>query len=133
MNIAKLLPNFFTRTFCPLTRHSFIHFYICRHSLNLTLPPETLINNFIPFLEQQSFIFNLLRSKTYCYAFFDQLNHDEKKALMMLLSEFADQPYIKIEKITPELLTKTMASDCAYYYWINSAKIAENSFEDLII
>jgi ABC-type transport system involved in cytochrome c biogenesis ATPase subunit/N-acetylglutamate synthase-like GNAT family acetyltransferase len=76
------------------------------------------------FLEQHSFNFDLLRSRTYCCEFYNQLNHDDKKALTSLLSEFSNQPYIRIEKITPEILTKTTASKCAYYYWINSAKIA---------
>jgi len=43
--------------------------------------------------------------------------------LLGYLSEFADQPFIKIGKITPDLLTKTMASDCAYFYWINTFRV----------
>jgi len=74
------------------------------------------------FLEAHGFDFDFLRSKTHCMDFFNRLDIKDRETLLGYLSEFADQPFIKIGKITPGLLTKTMASDCIYFYWINTAQ-----------
>jgi hypothetical protein len=52
------------------------------------------------------FNFELLRSGNYCRSFFDQLDDREKKVLLDYLSDFASQPFIKIERVSPELLAK---------------------------
>jgi N-acetylglutamate synthase-like GNAT family acetyltransferase len=71
------------------------------------------------FLEIHNFDFALAQSKTYCATFFGNLADKDKKVLFAYLSEFASQPFIKIETITPELLTKIFSSGGAYLYWIN--------------
>jgi len=80
-------------------------------------------NKIKKFLEAHDFDFDFLRSKTYCCDFFNRLNAEDKETLLRYLSEFANQPFIEIGRITPELLTKTLASDCAYFYWINQLLI----------
>jgi N-acetylglutamate synthase-like GNAT family acetyltransferase len=75
------------------------------------------------FLENHCFDFDFLRSETYCRSFFSQLSDQNKKDLLNHLSEFSSQPFIKIDRIEPELLSKTFASDCVYLYWVNSAKV----------
>ena len=71
------------------------------------------------FLEAHSFDFDFVRSKTYCRNFFNQLKRQDKKLLLQYLSEFAQQPFIEIKTITPDLLTKVSASSGIYLYWVN--------------
>jgi len=52
------------------------------------------------FLEGHDFDFDFLRSETYCCSFFSKLSEQDKKLLLAYLSEFARQPFIKIEKVS---------------------------------
>jgi len=72
------------------------------------------------FLEERNFDFDLLRSETYCRSFFSQLSDQDKKALLNHLSEFSTQPFIKVDRVEPGLLTKVSSSDYVYLYWVNS-------------
>ena len=74
-------------------------------------------------LESCNFDFDLIRSKAYCRDFFNRLVEQDKKLMLEYLSEFARQPFIKIEAVSPELLAKTFPSDCAYFYWVNIDKM----------
>jgi len=67
------------------------------------------------------FKFSFAKSKTYCSSFFKELNEQDKKELPEYLSEFAHQPFIKTNKVTPNLLARIFASDGVYLYWINSS------------
>ena len=73
------------------------------------------------FLEAHNFDLTLRGSKTYCRHFFSELNNQDKQALLEYLSEFASQPFIKMETITPDLLTRILSSEGVYLYWVNSA------------
>jgi len=75
------------------------------------------------FLESHNFDLDLIRSKAYCRDFFSRLDEQHKKLMIEYLSEFAHQPFIKIEAVSPELLAKTFPSDCAYLYWINASRV----------
>jgi len=70
------------------------------------------------FLEARNFNFDLVRSRAYCRQFFSQLNDEDKKVLLLYLSEFSHQPFIKT-KVKPELLTKVFSSSGVYLYWVN--------------
>ena len=71
-------------------------------------------------LEARNFEFDFARSKTYCRNFFAKLSREDKKTLLDYLSEFADQPFIKIRRVTPDLLTKAFSSDSIYLHWVNN-------------
>lgn len=73
------------------------------------------------FLEDRNFDFGFARSKTYCRRFFSELNNQDKQALLGCLSEFASQPFVKVETVTPDLLTRTLSSEGVYLYWVNSS------------
>ena len=73
------------------------------------------------FLRDHSFGFGFVRSKTYCRCFFNKLSKQDKQILLAYLSEFASQPFIKKERVTLDLLTKILASEGVYLYWINSS------------
>jgi len=75
------------------------------------------------FLEAHNFDFNFARSKTYCRRFFNELNNQDKQTLLAYLSEFASQPFIKMEPVTPDLLTRILSSEVVYLYWVNSSLI----------
>jgi ABC-type transport system involved in cytochrome c biogenesis ATPase subunit/N-acetylglutamate synthase-like GNAT family acetyltransferase len=75
------------------------------------------------FLEALNFDFAFARSKTYCQRFFSELSNQDKQALLGYLSEFASQPFIRMETITPDLLTRVSASDNVYLYWVNTARV----------
>jgi len=75
------------------------------------------------FLEAHNFDFTFAQSKTYCRSFFSELNNQDKQALLEYLSEFASQPFIKVETITPDLLTRTLSSEGVYLYRINSSML----------
>jgi GNAT superfamily N-acetyltransferase len=75
------------------------------------------------FLEVHSFDFDFARSKTYCRRFFSELSNQDKQTLLGYLSEFASQPFIKVETITPDLLTQILSSEGVYLYWVNNARI----------
>jgi hypothetical protein len=75
------------------------------------------------FLETHRFDFSFGQSKTYCNQFFNELNNQDKQVLLDYLSEFASQPFIKVETATPDLLTRTLSSEGVYLYWVNCAKV----------
>jgi len=74
------------------------------------------------FLEAHNFNLDFVRSKSYCRDFFARLNKQDKKTLLDYLSEFASQPFIKIKRVTPDLLTRAFSSDSIYLYWVNEGK-----------
>jgi len=73
------------------------------------------------FLEAHNFDFTMAKSKMHCRRFFSELDEQDRKALLEYLSEFARQPFIRIEMATPELLTRVLSSNGVYLYWINEA------------
>ncbi len=75
------------------------------------------------FLKGNGFDFAFVRSKTYCRHFFSELNDQDKQALLEHLSEFASQPFIRMETVTPDLLIRIFSSEGVYLYWINSSLI----------
>jgi len=77
----------------------------------------------IGFLQAHSFDFNFARSKTYCRRFFNELNNQDKQTLLAYLSEFASQPFVKMETVSPDLLTRILPSEGVYLYWVNGSVI----------
>jgi ABC-type transport system involved in cytochrome c biogenesis ATPase subunit/N-acetylglutamate synthase-like GNAT family acetyltransferase len=75
------------------------------------------------FLEEHSFDLKLAKSKAYCRGFFSQLNDADKKVLLGYLSEFVQQPYVKIKTVTPDLISRIFSSEGVYLYWINSSQV----------
>jgi ABC-type ATPase with predicted acetyltransferase domain len=73
------------------------------------------------FMEAHNFDFDFARSKTYCRRFFNELNRQDKQTLIEYLSEFASQPFIKMEAITADLLTRIISSEGVYLYWVNGS------------
>jgi ABC-type transport system involved in cytochrome c biogenesis ATPase subunit/N-acetylglutamate synthase-like GNAT family acetyltransferase len=71
------------------------------------------------FLENLDFDFHFSKSISYCIRFFAHLSNRNKKTLLKYLSEFAGQPFIKIKKVKPQLLTKAFSQEGVYLYWIN--------------
>jgi ABC-type transport system involved in cytochrome c biogenesis ATPase subunit/GNAT superfamily N-acetyltransferase len=72
------------------------------------------------FLDARGFDSKLAKSSAYCDQFYRQLEDEDKKTLLNHLSEFARQPFIKTEKVTPSLLSRVFSSEAVYLYWINS-------------
>jgi hypothetical protein len=80
---------------------------------------ETSIDRKIKqFLAEHDFDFNLAKSKVYCRSFFNHLGNEEKKALLGFLSEFVQQPFVKLKVVTPDLIRRAFSSDGIYLYWI---------------
>jgi len=73
------------------------------------------------FFEAHNFDFNFARSKTYCRRFFNELNNQDKQTLIAYLSRFASQPFVKMEAVTPDLLTRIVSSEGVYLYWVNGS------------
>jgi ABC-type lipoprotein export system ATPase subunit/N-acetylglutamate synthase-like GNAT family acetyltransferase len=73
------------------------------------------------FLEAHSFDFDFARSTTYCRRFFSELNNQDRQALLRYLSEFASQPFIRMETVTPDLLAQVLSSEGVYLYWVNGS------------
>jgi len=73
------------------------------------------------FLTAHSFDFAFIRSRNYCNDFFNRLNDQDRRVLLGFLSEFARQPFIKKKMVTPDLLTKVLASDGVYLFWVNQS------------
>lgn len=71
------------------------------------------------FLERLNFDFDFGRSKTYCNSFYSQLTKQNKKKLLDFLTDYAHQPFIKIRRITPGLLSNVFPSETTYLYLIN--------------
>jgi len=72
------------------------------------------------FLEERNFDFKLAKSKANCRNFFSQLNEEDKKVLLGYLTEFAQQPFVKIKTVTPDLISRAFVSEGVYLYWINA-------------
>jgi ABC-type transport system involved in cytochrome c biogenesis ATPase subunit/N-acetylglutamate synthase-like GNAT family acetyltransferase len=70
------------------------------------------------FLEERSFDFKFAKSRACCRSFFNKLTDEDKGVLMGYLSEFAQQPFVKVKIVTPDLLSKIFSSEGAYLYWI---------------
>ncbi len=70
-------------------------------------------------LEAHDFDFAFVRSKTHCCHFFGQLDDRKKRVLLEHLSDFANQPFIKTRRVTPELLTRVFSSSGVYLYRVN--------------
>lgn len=75
-------------------------------------------NNVRGFLEARGFDFSLLKSKVYCNRLFDGLSDRDREVLVRWLTEFAHQPFIKVETVSPALLTRMSSSDGIYLYWV---------------
>jgi GNAT superfamily N-acetyltransferase len=86
---------------------------------------ETAVDKKIKaFLEEWSFDFKLSKSKTYCRSFFSRLGDGDKKVLVGYLTEFVQQPFVRIKSVTPELLGRAIYSGNVYLCWVNSEKLA---------
>ena len=72
------------------------------------------------FLKEHNFDFRLAKSAAYCRGFFSQLYNEDKKALLGFLTEFVQQPFVKIKIVTPDLLSRVFSSEGVYLYWLNS-------------
>jgi len=72
------------------------------------------------FLKEHGFDSSLAKSKAYCSSFFTQLNEKDKKLLLSYLSEFVQQPFVKIKTVTPDLISRIFSSGGVYLYWIKS-------------
>jgi ABC-type ATPase with predicted acetyltransferase domain len=80
---------------------------------------ETSIDRKIKqFLEEHSFDLELAKSKVYYRSFFNHLGDQEKKVLLGFLSEFVQQPSVKIKMVTADLISRAFSSDGIYLYWI---------------
>jgi ABC-type ATPase with predicted acetyltransferase domain len=71
------------------------------------------------FLKLHNFDYTLARSKTYCNAFFSRLADKNKKVLLEHLSEFVQQPFVKVKTASPDLLGRVFSIDGVYLYWVN--------------
>jgi ABC-type transport system involved in cytochrome c biogenesis ATPase subunit/GNAT superfamily N-acetyltransferase len=74
------------------------------------------------FLEERGFDLKFAKSPVYCHTFFSQLSEEGKKVLLGYLSEFVQQPFVKITTVTPDLLSKVFSSEVVYLYWVNFGK-----------
>jgi len=70
------------------------------------------------FLDEHGFESKLARSKAYCTEFFSHLNEEQRKVLLNYLAEFVRQPFVKIKKVSPDLIGKIYSSQGIYLYWI---------------
>jgi len=70
-------------------------------------------------LETREFDFSLAGSKTYCHQVFNTLGEGEKQELMAYLTEFANQPFIKMQTAEPSLLARVFSHSSVYLYWIS--------------
>jgi len=85
---------------------------------------ETAIDKRIRrFLEERGFDFKLARSKAYCRSFFSELDDAARKVLTEYLTEFVEQPFVKVKMVTPELLGKVFSSEGVYLYWVNGLAV----------
>lgn len=74
------------------------------------------------FLEERSFDFKFAKSRAYCRSFFNKLTDEDKGVLLGYLSEFAQQPFVKVKSVTPDLLSKIFSSQGVYLYWIKQSQ-----------
>jgi GNAT superfamily N-acetyltransferase len=73
------------------------------------------------FLGPRGFDFSKVRSKIYCKQFFDKLDEADRGTFLSFLREYASQPFIKIERITPYLLTRVFSPDAQYLCWVRGS------------
>ena len=73
------------------------------------------------FLEARDFDLSFVKSKAYCRNFFRQLDSQDKKVLVGCLSEYAQQPFVKVNVVKPELLSRVFSSEGVYLYWVSSS------------
>ena len=76
------------------------------------------------FLEARSFDLSFAKSKAHCRDFFRQLDAQDKKVLVGCLSEYAQQPFVKVNVVKPELLSSVFSSEGVYLHWVNSSLCA---------
>jgi N-acetylglutamate synthase-like GNAT family acetyltransferase len=82
---------------------------------------ETAIDKRIRgFLEERSFDFKLAKSKAYCRSFFSHLKDEDRRTLLEYLTEFVQQPFVKIKTVTPDLISRIFSSQGVYLYWIGN-------------
>jgi hypothetical protein len=74
------------------------------------------------FLGEHGFDFKLALSETYCRNFFGQLDEEERKDMLSFLSEFVQQPFVKMKTVRPDLISRIFSSDGVYLYWIRSPR-----------
>lgn len=74
------------------------------------------------FLEERSFDFKFVKSRAHCRSFFNNLSDEDKGLLLGYLSEFAQQPFVKVKTVTPDLLSKIFSSEGVYLYWIRQSQ-----------
>lgn len=72
------------------------------------------------FLEEHSFDFKLAKSKAHCRDFFSKLNEEDRKVLLGYLSEFVQQPFVKVKTVTPDLIGRIFSSEGIYLYWVRT-------------
>lgn len=85
---------------------------------------ETAVDKKIKaFLEPRSFDFKFAKSKTYCRDFFSRLSDEDRKILVGYLTEFVQQPFVRVKSVTPELLGRALYSGNVYLYWVNSEEL----------
>lgn len=77
-------------------------------------------NRIREWLEARGFDFTFVQSKVHCRRFFDQLDSQDREVLLGFLTEFANQPFVKVRSVSPELLGSAFSSDSVYLYWVNS-------------
>jgi ABC-type lipoprotein export system ATPase subunit/GNAT superfamily N-acetyltransferase len=75
------------------------------------------------FLVEHGFDFKLALSKAYCRNFFSQLNEEDRKGMLGYLSEFVQQPFVKIKIATPDLISRIFSPEGTYLYWINDPQM----------
>jgi predicted GNAT family acetyltransferase len=74
------------------------------------------------FLEERSFDFKFVKSRAHCRNFFNKLTDEDKGVILGYLSEFAQQPFVKVKTVTPDLLSKIFSSEGVYLYWIKQSQ-----------
>lgn len=75
-------------------------------------------------LEARGFDYSLAGSKAYCYQVFNNLEEGEKQELMAYLTEFANQPFVKVQTVQPSLLTRVFSQSGIYLYWISASLLS---------
>jgi ABC-type lipoprotein export system ATPase subunit/N-acetylglutamate synthase-like GNAT family acetyltransferase len=80
---------------------------------------ETAVDkNIRAFLEPRSFGIRLAKSKAYCRDFFGRLSEEDKKVLVGYLTEFVQQPFVKVKTVNPDLMSRVFSSEGVYLYWV---------------
>ncbi|MGD0495572.1 MAG: ParB N-terminal domain-containing protein [Candidatus Bathyarchaeia archaeon] len=72
------------------------------------------------FLDEHGFDSKLARSKAYCSDFFSHLSEEDRRILLSYLTEFVQQPFVKVKTVTPDLIGRIFSSEGIYLYWIRT-------------